>query len=211
MGKNPSVATLLRIGNATLFTWDISAKSGIALQGTYDQKILSWQMSRWLTQEKFMKRIQSSKKLSRRHGALLVDVVLGLFFFLVFALCFAALFPVIKRAQIMSMHESKAVQMTSRLVEHLQMLPSKDVNATSLIALNLIEPGQSEQPWSFSKIPLDHASQYSPDQILRDANGTITTTSLADGSVKVIVRLSYTTETGKTKNIRSGTVIGSFR
>lgn len=155
-----------------------------------------------------------TRKFGRRRksaGSILVDVVLGMFFFLVFALTFAALYPVIKRAEVMSTQESKAVQMTSRLLEHIQMLPVTDINAASLTALNLIEPGQVAQPWKFSKIPLDHASRYSPDQVLKDANGTITTEVLAGGSVKVNVNLSYTAVTGKTKTIKTHTVVGSFR
>ncbi|MDI9638808.1 hypothetical protein QPK87_18590 [Kamptonema cortianum] len=144
-------------------------------------------------------------------GSILVDVVLGMFFFLVFALTFAALYPVIKRAEVMSSQESKAVQMTSRLIEHIQMLPVQDINATSLTALNLIEPGQTAQPWKFSKIPLDQAARYSPDQVLKNANGTITTELLSGGSVKVNVNLTYTAVSGKTKTVKAYTVVGSFR
>ena len=155
-------------------------------------------------------KVQKCKKL---RGGMLLDVMVGIFFLLMSSLTFAALFPTVKRAEAMSKNESKAVQMTGRLIEHIQMLPAKDINAESLTALNLIDTGQlgQAQPWSFTHIPLDEASMYSPAQVLRDADGQITTTTLAGGSVKVLITLTYTSESGKTKTIKTGTVVGSFR
>lgn len=142
---------------------------------------------------------------------MLLDAIVGIFFLLTSALAFAALFPVVKKSEIVSKEESKAVQMTSRLLEHIQMLPARDINVQSLTALNLLDPGQSNQPWSFTNIPLDDASRYSPAQVLDEAEGLLTVVDLPGGAKKVLVTLEYKSDTGQTKTIKTGTVVGSFR
>ena len=52
---------------------------------------------------------------------------------------------------------------------------------------------------------------YSPAQVLRDANGTINVTPLPDGSARIDLLLTYTSETGKAAQIQTGTIVGSFR
>jgi type II secretory pathway pseudopilin PulG len=144
-------------------------------------------------------------------GFLLVDVIIGMFFLVMTTLSLMSLFPVIKKSEQMSSEESKAIQMCNRLIEHIQMLGSKDINGTNLTALNLIDQGQAGQPYSFTHVPLDEASHYSPAQALRNANGSLTYSTIGGNSVKVIVTLQYTSDTGQTKTIRTGTIVGAFR
>lgn len=147
----------------------------------------------------------------RQKGALLVDAVIGMFFFVMLSLSVLSLFPVIKRSEQSSTERAKAIQMCNRILEHVQMLGSQDVNYQNLVSLNLIDSTTNTQPYSFTHVPLDEASMYSPAQALRDADGQISYEHLDDGSVKVLVTLEYTTDTGHTDRVETGTVIGGFR
>jgi len=147
----------------------------------------------------------------RDRGALLVDVLIGMFLLVMTSLSIMSLFPVIKRGEQMSTEESKAIQMCNRLIEHVQMLPADDINIKNLSALNLIDGGQTTQPLSFTNVPLDEASRYSPGQSLRDADAELTYAQIGGGSVRVLITMTYTTDTGFTKTINTGTVVGDFR
>ncbi len=154
----------------------------------------------------------SFRRLRRRvQGFLLVDVIIGMFFLVMATLSLMSLFPVIKKSEQMSTEESKAIQMCNRLIEHIQMLGAKDINGANLTSLNLIDAGQTSQPYSFTRVPLDEASHYSPAQALRNATGTLTYGTVTGNSVRVVVTLQYTSDTGQTKTIRTGTIIGAFR
>ena len=155
--------------------------------------------------------VLAKRKRRRNRGALLIDVLIGMVMLVLSTLALMSLFPVIMRGQHISEDQSKAVQMVSRLIEHLQMLPADDLNAETLTSLNLIDAGQTFPPYSFTHIPLDEASMYSPAQVLRDANGTINVTPLPDGSARVDILLTYTSEAGTAQQIQTGTIVGSFR
>lgn len=146
-----------------------------------------------------------------QRGALLVDAVIGMFFFVLLSLSVLSLFPVIKRGEQISTERAKAVQMCNRILEHVQMLGAKDVNYSNLVALNLIDDTTNAQPYSFTHVPMDEASLYSPAQVLRDADGRLSYTDLGDGSIQVNVSLEYTTDTGHTDRIETGTIIGGYR
>ncbi len=155
--------------------------------------------------------VLAKRKRRRNRGALLIDVLIGMVMLVLATLTLMSLFPVIMRGERISEDQSKAIQMVSRVVEHLQMLPADDLNAATLTSLNLIDQGQTFPPYSFTHIPLDEASMYSPAQVLRDANGTINVTPLPDGSARIDILLTYTSESGKTEQIQTGTIVGSFR
>ena len=137
--------------------------------------------------------------------------MLGMLMLLFAALTLMSLFPMIKKGEKISKDESMAIQMVSRMIEHIQMLPADDLNAQTLTSLNLIDAGQAFPPYSFTNIPLDDATMYSPAQVLRNANATINVTPLPDGSARVDLMLTYTSEAGTAQQIKTGTVVGSFR
>jgi len=58
---------------------------------------------------------------------------------------------------------------------------------------------------------MDDASRYSPAQVLRSPNGTLTYAAISGGSVLVNVKLTYTSDSGQIKTINTGTVVGAFR
>ena len=147
----------------------------------------------------------------RQRGALLVDVMLGMLFLMFATLTLMSLFPVVKKGEQMSTEQSKAVQMCDRLLEHVQMLGAKNINGQNLTALNLIDAGQAAQPYKFTHIPLDEASRYSPAQVLRGADGSLTYTTINGNAVKVLVTLSYVSDTGTKQTIQTGTIVGAYR
>lgn len=153
----------------------------------------------------------SSRKKRLSAGALLVDVMIGMFMLMIATLTLMSLFPVIKRGEEMSTDETKAVQMMSRMIEHIQMLSTDDLNGETLASLNLIDNSQAFQPYSFTNIPLDEASIYSPGQVLQDADATMTITDLPDGSKRVDLSMSYASDSGETQTMRTGTIVGVFR
>lgn len=157
-----------------------------------------------------MPTIRTRPKRTRR-GSLLIDVVVGSFLLAMLAISTMSLLPVLKRGEIASKRRSQAVQMVTRMLEQIQMLRATDITPATLTKLNLIDAGQSAQPFSFTHVPMDEASRYSPAQVLRGADAKLTYSSFTDGSVKVMVTLSYQSEAGKTQTVQSGTVVGSFR
>ena len=152
-----------------------------------------------------------SRKRRLRAGALLIDVVIGIFMLVLATVALMSLYPVVMRGQEISSDETKAVQMTTRLIEHIQMLGVDDVNAKTLQSLNLIDVGQAFPPYSFTHVPLDEASMYSPAQVLNNAKGELTISTLPDGSKRIDVLLEYMSKSGVTRTIKTGTVIGAFR
>lgn len=146
-----------------------------------------------------------------KSGALLIETLLGVFILSLAAVGFYALTPVIFRSRTLAKENTAALQMANRLLEHVELLKTSDLTAGTLTSLNLIDTGQSASPYSFSHIPLDEASRYSPAQVLRNGVGTLTVTSIDSGSVRVDVDLSWTSASGKTCNIHTGTIIGGYK
>ena len=153
----------------------------------------------------------ATRKRRLRAGALLMDVMIGIFMLVLATVTLMSLFPVVMRGEKMSSDESKAIQMTSRLVEHIQMLGAEDINGKTLESLNLIDTGQLVQPYSFTHVPLDEASMYSPAQVLDDAKGELEITVLGDGSRRVDLELQYRSKSGDIRTVKTGTIIGAFR
>lgn len=156
-------------------------------------------------------RPQRARVKRRQRGGLLVDVLIGMFFMIMATMSLMSLFPVIKRGEQISTEDTKAVQMCNRLVEHIQMLGAKDITVANLTALNLVDQGQASLPLSFTHIPLDEASLYSPHQVLRDANGNLNYQTIGGGAILVTVTLEYVSDSGQKRVIQTGTVVGAFR
>lgn len=127
------------------------------------------------------------------------------------AAAFFGLFPTFTRSQIISSDEGKAVQMAQRMIEHLQLLKPADLNASTLSTINLIDPDQSEAPFTFSEIPLDEATGYSPNRAIRNGAGLMEIENLDANSKKVTLTISWTSPKGKSMSITTGTVLGGHR
>lgn len=146
----------------------------------------------------------------RTQGAILLDVVFAIAIVSMGAAALYGLMPTIYHSQASGSQQTKAVQMSSRMVENLQMLSPANVNANVLSQLNLIDPGQQGKTLTFTKIPLDDSSRYSPATALPKGAGVLTIEDLAGGAVKVKVTISWVSPFG-TKSYSTGTVVGGYR
>jgi hypothetical protein len=141
---------------------------------------------------------------------LLLDGLIGAFILSLGAAAFYSMFPIVQRSNIQAQHETRAVQMSSRLIEHLQLLKPENLNGPTLIQLNLVEPGQNASPYSISRIPLDEGSMYSPAQVLPQGQGRLILTPLAANSIMAEVEISWMSG-GTRRFYRTGTVVGGYR
>lgn len=151
----------------------------------------------------------SSRKKNR--GAILIDALVGLFILGMGAIAYYGLLPVIHRAHEIAQQDSKAAQIAARVTEQVGMLKPSEINATTLNQLNLIDANQAGQPWTFSHIPLDDGTSYSPAKVLRNGQGTITTTNLSNSSVLVNVTVTWSSPSGASRSFSTGTVVGGYR
>ena len=144
-------------------------------------------------------------------GALLVDLLVALGVMLLATLGFLSLFPVAHRAQFLSSERSVAAKIASRMIEHLQMLPRRDVNYASLRQLNLINETPTTSPFSFTRLPLDDGAQYSPATALPQGSGTLTVEPLDHGAAMAVIEIRWTSRSGREAVYKTGTVLGRFR
>jgi hypothetical protein len=147
----------------------------------------------------------------RIQGSILLDAVIGAFVLTMATLSYLSLTVVTHRSQVISKDDSKASQMVARLLEQVQLLKPKDLNVTTLKAMNLIEADSVSPPYNFTHIPLDEGTLYSPAKALIDAKGQMTVTKLANDSYRVIATLQWKSTTGKQKSVTAGTIIGSYK
>lgn len=154
---------------------------------------------------------RTNRLCSKRRGALSIDAVTAVFVTALGAAAFFSLMPVVDRSQRISREESIALQLSNRMIEQLQLLKPSDIQASTLTQLSLIDEDQSSGPYSFTNIPLDEASLYSPAQALPDGTGTLNVVSLPNNSVALEVTLTWRSSSGRTRTIQTGTVLGGFR
>ncbi|HRF59945.1 MAG TPA: hypothetical protein PLH94_08535 [Fimbriimonadaceae bacterium] len=146
-----------------------------------------------------------------RRGALLVDLMFGVFVLAMAATTFFALFPTVHRSQQIAKEEAIAQQMSQRMLEQLQLLKPSDITPGTLSQLNLIDPNQTQPPYSFTNIPLDAGWRFSPAQALRNGTGTLTVTQLDASSVRLAITIGWKSSSGKSSSITTGTILGGYR
>ncbi len=152
-------------------------------------------------------RIRSRK----RRGSILLDAVIGMFILVMATLSYLSLTVVTHRSHAISKDESKASQMVARLLEQVQLLKPSDLNVTTLKAMNLIDSGSVSPPYSFTNIPLDQGTLYSPSTALIQGTGTMNVATMANGSVRVTATINWKSTTGKSRSFTSGTIIGAYK
>jgi hypothetical protein len=126
------------------------------------------------------------------------------------AISYYSLLPVVHRSHEIAQQESKAAQIAARVTEQIGMLKPTEVNSTTLKKMNLIDRDEG-QPWSFTSIPLDDGTSFSPSKVLRNGQGTITTSDIGQGSKLVTVQITWKSPTGKDRSFTTGTVVGGYR
>jgi hypothetical protein len=137
--------------------------------------------------------------------------MLSVFIIGIAAIAVFAIFPTFRRAQVISADESKAVLMAQRMVEHLQLLKPNDLTASTLEGLNLIDGEQQELPYSFSHVPLDEATGYSPAKALKNGTAEMDIEDIGAGSKRVILTMRWTSASGKTRILTMGTILGGYK
>jgi hypothetical protein len=127
------------------------------------------------------------------------------------AASFYSVFPVVAKAHQISDSEQKAGQIVTKMLEHIQLLSPQKLTATNLTGMQLIDPNQTASPYTFSNIPLDDSTRFSPAKALKNGTGTMTITNISDGSVRVLVTVAWKSPTGKARSITTGTILGAYR
>lgn len=157
-----------------------------------------------------MNRRARPKRLLLR-GSILLDALIGVFIVTIAALSYLSLTVITHKAQAISKDDSKAAQMTARLLEQMQLLTTRDVNVSTLKAMNLVDSSSTGSPYSFTNIPLDQGTMYSPSQALPDGKGSMSVVTLANGSVRVVATVTWRSASGTARSFTSGTIIGAYR
>ena len=141
----------------------------------------------------------------------MLDAVVGVFILTIATLSYLSLTVVTHRSQVISKDESKAAQMLTRLIEQVQLLSTRDLNVSTLKAMNLVDTNSYASPYSFTNIPLDQGTLYSPSKSLPNGTGTMTVTTLANGSMRVVATINWTSSSGEPQSLTSGTIIGAYK
>lgn len=144
-------------------------------------------------------------------GVVILDVLAGVFVLAMGAAAIFGLIPVVQKSQRAANDENKAVQIANRMIEHLHLLPPRDITVANLKSLNLLDANQTGSPYSFTNVPMDDASQYSPAQVLKNANATLVMTDIGASSKRAIITLAWTSPSGRTRTLTTGTIVGGYR
>jgi hypothetical protein len=127
------------------------------------------------------------------------------------AAAFFSLFPTFTRGERIAADETKAAKLAQRMVEHLQLLKPADINPTTLTGINLVDAGQTQFPLTFTTIPLDDATGYSPSRALKNGTGLLEVQDIAANSKLIRVTVSWKSASGKSRVFTTGTVLGGYR
>jgi Tfp pilus assembly protein PilV len=146
-----------------------------------------------------------------QRGIALFEVLVASVMLVAGALAYFTLVPLIHRSQQMARHQSTAIQIANRMIEHLLLLRSTTLTADNLANLNLIERGQTQPPYSFKHLPMDDGWQYSPARVLPNGSGTMNVTTLANGATMVVIDITWTERAGGNRTYRTGTILGVQR
>ncbi len=146
-----------------------------------------------------------------RRGAILLDVMVGMFVLSLSAMAVFALIPTAHRAQAIASEEAKASNMAMRMLEQLQQLKVSELNPSILNQLGFVDTGQAASPYAFTNVPLDDATGMSPAKALRNGTGEFGLTPIAANSVRIDLEIRWRSASGRDRVLRTGTVIGGYR
>jgi hypothetical protein len=147
-----------------------------------------------------------------KRGAFAIDALMAIFVVSLGAAAFMSVTPVTDRAQRLAREDATAAQLCNRMIEQLRLLRPKDINYSTLRSLNMVDQNQpSAGVYTFTNIPLDEASKYSPAQLLRDGTGTLTVVDLPDNAKELRITMTWTSSSKKSRSVQTGTVLGGYR
>lgn len=164
------------------------------------------------------------RKRRTQSGSLIIDTLVGLLIFALGAAAFYSLMPALQQGEKISKYESVAAQISGRMIEHLQTLRPSEVTADNLTQMNLIDAGQTQSPYSFTNVPMDQATLYSPSQALPNGRAEMSIASIDSKALLVVIEVSWDAFAGRRRPAKSkappkqqrrtyttGTVIGGYR
>ncbi|MEA2553619.1 MAG: hypothetical protein QOJ65_1795 [Fimbriimonadaceae bacterium] len=137
--------------------------------------------------------------------------MIGLIILSMGAASFYSFFPVMSKTHQIGDSEQKATQIATKMLEHVQLLSPSKLDATTLSGMLLIDPNQVTPPFTFTHIPLDNGTDYSPATALKNGTGTLNIQDLNYGSKLVTVTVTWSMANGQTKSLSTGTIIGGYR
>ena len=127
------------------------------------------------------------------------------------AVSFYSVFPVIGKAHQITDSQQKATQIATKMLEHIQLLPPTKLDASTLATMQLIDSGQSTSPYTFTHLPMDESTDYSPSTALKNGTGTLEINNLQWGSKQVVVTITWKSASGQNQSVTMGTVLGAYR
>ncbi len=158
-----------------------------------------------------MPQTQLHGRLRRRRGSVLLDAMIGLKILAMGAASFYSVFPVVTKAHKIGESQQKATQIATKMLEHIQLLSPTKLDASTLSSMQLIDAGQSSSPYTFTHLPLDDSTDYSPATALKNGKGTLTINDLQWGSKQVVVTITWKSASGKDQSTTMGTILGAYR
>jgi Tfp pilus assembly protein PilV len=200
-------AEMINVRNQFVYQDDLSPANVLI----NDPKKYVYQKSGKCGRNPSMSHCQIKTRRRKIQGSILLDAMVGVFVLTIATLSYLSLTVVTHRSQVISKDETKAAQMTARLLEQVQLLKTSDLNVTTLKAMNLVDTTSTGSPYSFTNIPLDQGTMYSPSKALTQGTGTLTVSTLANGSKRVLATINWTSASGKQRSFSSGTIIGSYK
>lgn len=142
---------------------------------------------------------------------MLIDALCALFILSMAATALYSVMPEARASDIMAADQAKATFIANRYIEQLQLLKTTDLTATTLSQMNLIDTGQAALPYSFTNIPLDDGSYYSPAKMLKAASATVNFTNIDSASVRADITISWKTPHNVTRTLSTGTIVGGYK
>ena len=146
----------------------------------------------------------------RIRGATLIDGLIAAALVVMGAVAYYSMVPLVQRSQLIAEQQTLAVQISNRMVEHILLLKPDNLNATALSQLNLIDSGQSTQPFKITNLPMDDGWSYSPAKALPSGSGTLTIADIGDRCKRVKIVITWKGPNG-TQTYTTGTVLGGHR
>lgn len=146
-----------------------------------------------------------------RRGLALLDALVGSFIAALMGAGIFALVPNVTKSQELADDQSRATHIANRMIEHLQLLKPSDITPDVLNQLDLVDPGSTGSPYSFTHVALDEGSGYSPAKMLRDADAEFDVVPISSASVRIDVKIQYRSASGNLVTYKTGTILGGYR
>lgn len=149
-------------------------------------------------------------RLKKKRGFTLLDAMIGFMVMAFLSLGFVTVTTVLRKSQHMSDDASKAVQIAQRQIEQLRLVGFDNLTYAGLQSLDLLDDWDGEGPFTFSKISIEQATQFSPSAALHDGVGELYIDDIDDNSKKITVIVHWKNKVGEKQSVELETIIGRY-